>query len=116
MTTSSSSRSGKTESKQLTWWWLGFTTLLIAAIVGWLLLDRDIYLSDDGYELSKSLYAACNLADVRRLDAVENALKTRTLTAEENSLLLTILAMAREGDWKAAEAKARVLLESQATQ
>ncbi|MGV3484314.1 MAG: hypothetical protein ACO1RT_07840 [Planctomycetaceae bacterium] len=93
-----------------------FSALMAIAILGWYLFsNRHVQLSENGYELSKALYAACNLADPARLAAFESTLPRYPLTPEERSKMEPILDLAKAGQWQDAAVRARALLESQAT-
>ncbi len=67
--------------------------------------------SDDTYQLSSSLLAACNLQDIKRLDAVEARMASITETHERERLAAAIQS-ARQGQWPVAMQQARRLMES----
>lgn len=95
-------------------WWVAVASLLAVIAIGWYLLwDRDVRLSDTGYELSKALYAACNLEDTSRLAAFEKAVAQYELSDQERSKMMPILTLAKDGQWRDAAVRARTLLESQ---
>lgn len=95
-------------------WWIVGTLLLVVAGLGWYFFsEQEVRLSENGYELSKALYAACNLEDTNRLNAFENTLPRYELSAQERAEMIPILDLAKEGQWRDAAIRARALLESQ---
>ena len=91
---------------------LGIVVLLTAG-AWWLLRSEPVPLSGVGYELTSALYAACNLEDAKRLDAVVNKLAQQSLGTEEREEVMSIVTLAKDGRWQDAAALARRLLESQ---
>lgn len=91
---------------------LGLVVLLTAG-AWWLLRSKPVPLSGVGYELTSALYAACNLEDAKRLDAVVSKLEQQSLATEEREEVMSIVTLAKEGQWQDAAALARRLLESQ---
>ncbi len=94
------------------WLWvslaLGAATLLVIIVCyPW----RIAPVSDDAYQLSSSLFAACNLQDTKRLDAVEARMSSITETRERERLAGAI-ETARQGQWHSAMKQARRLMES----
>lgn len=99
-------------SAQSRWLWLSLavaaTTLLVfVATFFW----RVAPVSDDAYQLSSSLFAACNLQDTKRLDAVEARMSSIT-EARERDRLAGAIEAARQGQWASAMKQARRLMES----
>jgi len=94
---------------------IGGLVLAVAIVgVGWYFLaDSKIRLSETGYELSKALYAACNLKDPRRLDALVKAMEQHSPSPEEQARLAPIVELAQSGNWREATGRARRLLQSQ---
>jgi len=92
---------------------------LVIAIVGlsvWYLFSKNqVRLSDNGYELSKSLYSACNLEDMKRLQASRLLIDDLLLTPQERQKMTRIVELAETGQWQAAASFARELLQSQDT-
>ena len=91
-------------------------SILAVAILGvcwYFLADSKIRLSETGYELSKSLYAACNLEDPKRLDAFVKTMEQHSPSPEERAKLTPIVALAQSGHWQDAADRARSLLQSQ---
>lgn len=87
--------------------------VLLTAGAWWLLRSKPVELSGMGYDLTSALYAACNLEDVKRLDAVVSKLEQQSLGTEEREEVMSIVTLAKEGQWQDAAALARRLLESQ---
>jgi len=94
---------------------IGGLVLAVAIVgVGWYFLaDSKIRLSETGYELSKALYAACNLEDPRRLDAFVKTMEQHSPSPEEQARLAPIIELAQRGHWQDAAGRARKLLQSQ---
>lgn len=92
----------------------GFVLAVAIVSVCWYFLaDSKIRLSETGYELSKALYAACNLEDPRRLDAFVKTMAQHSPSPEEQAKLTPIIALAQGGRWQDAAERARKLLQSQ---
>lgn len=87
--------------------------LVLGFAVWFLFAGNEIRLSAQGYEISKSLYAACNLQDVNRLEAVRRELEALELSPQERLRLADVLQLADEGKWSSAAERARALLQSQ---
>ena len=85
----------------------------IVSVCWYFLADSKIRLSETGYELSKALYAACNLEDPRRLDAIVKAIAQHSPSPEEQAKLTPIVTLAQRGRWQDAADRARNLLQSQ---
>ncbi len=85
----------------------------IVSVCWYFLADSKIRLSETGYELSKALYAACNLEDPKRLDAFVKTMAQHSPSPEEQAKLTPIVALAQDGQWQDAEDRARRLLQSQ---
>jgi hypothetical protein len=98
-------------------WWRStaafFGVVVLGFAVWFLFAGSKIRLSDEGYEISKSLYAACNLQDNKRLDSVKKVMEPLALSPKEKMRFDDILQLAEEGQWKAATQRARELLQSQ---
>jgi len=92
----------------------GFVLAVAMGGVCWYFLaGSKIRLSEKGYELSKSLYAACNLEDPRRLEAFVKAMNQHSPSPEEQAKLAPIVDLAQSGRWQDAAERARSLLQSQ---
>lgn len=87
--------------------------VLLTAGAWWLLRSKPVPLSGVGYDLTSALYAACNLEDAKRLDAVVSKLEQQSLATEEREEVMSIVTLAKDGQWQDAAAMARRLLESQ---
>ena len=101
------------ESRRIAQWIAALSAIAIAGLLWYLFLQRDVRLSEHGYELSKALYAACNLEETKRLAAFERTLPQYPLSPEELSRMKPIVDLAHAGQWQTAAARARTLLESQ---
>lgn len=70
------------------------------------------------YEYAKALYSACNLKDVKRLDACETMISEAEsadkISAKEVGYLRDIISMARDDQWDDAQAMVRQLMTDQA--
>ncbi len=94
------------------WLWLSLAVAaatLLVIVIGypW----RVAPVSDDTYQLSSSLFAACNLQDMKRLDAVEARMSSISESLERERLAGAI-ETARQGQWQSAMKQARRLMES----
>jgi hypothetical protein len=89
------------------------STVAIAVTCWYFLTGEEIRLSEKGYELSKALYAACNLEDTKRLEAFVKAMDQHSPSPEEQSKLRPIVELAQSGRWQDAADRARSLLQSQ---
>lgn len=91
-------------------WWLGLVVLL-AGCGGY------PEVSPKTYEFAKALYGICNRQQLEKLDPVteqiEAARDADEITAREAGWLLEIVETAGAGDWTAATAEARRLMEDQ---
>lgn len=69
------------------------------------------------YEISKALYSACNRQSDEQLTKIEsvisNAIESEEISAQESKWLNQIIKTARDGDWEAATAESRKLMEDQ---
>ena len=78
--------------------------------------------SREAYELAKALVGACSAESVERLDIVEQIIDetendpTIALTDRERTWLRSIIRKARNGNWEAAEKRARRMLIDQVDQ
>lgn len=89
---------------------------LTAAIIGacwYFFTGSKVELSEKGYELSKALYATCNLQDTRRLEAFVKVMDQHSPTPEELAELKPIVELAQRGAWEVATDQARRLMNSQ---
>ncbi len=86
---------------------------LIGLVVWYWLANRPAPISSDSYELTKALFAACNLEDPRRLEAVETLLSKTSLPPGEHDHIREIVDTALDGRWQDAMRDARELLDSQ---
>ena len=92
---------------------LGVVALfLLVIIVTWFFFaNPTVRLSQSGYEIAKSLYAACNLKDPRRLEAIRATVATLSLAEQERSQVVATLELAESGQWDEANEQVRRLLQ-----
>ncbi len=67
--------------------------------------------SDDTYQLSAALFAACNLQDPQRLQAIE-AVMVKLNDSPERERLADAVQAARTGQWQWAQRQAKSMMES----
>jgi len=88
----------------------------LVSLVAWFFFSNPtVRLSQSGYEIAKSLYAACNLKDPRRLEALRATVDAISLAEEERSQVIATIELAEGGQWDKANEQARRLLQSQDT-
>ncbi len=111
--TSKTSQAGD-RTKRFSRMFAGFAlTLAVLTACWYFFTGSKIQLSEHGYELSKALYATCNLEDTRRLEAFVKAFNEHSPSLEEQAKLRPMIELAQGGKWKDAAAQARQLLQSQ---
>lgn len=94
----------------------GILGVVLLAVAAWYFVGgKETPLSQTGYEISKSLYAACNLQDQNRLAAVKDTIGSLSLSPEERDRVTSILELADGGLWRDATNEARELLQAQDT-
>ena len=92
----------------------GILGIVVIAVAAWYFFgSNEIRLSQTGYEISKSLYAACNLQDQNRLAALKEKISLLSLSPEELVRVTSILELADGGHWSDATNDAKELLQSQ---
>jgi len=88
--------------------------LLLAGLGVWFYRSRPYEsMSGDGYEITKAIYAACNLQDDRRLASVRETFAAADLPEGERRLIGDIITMIDDGHWEAAAARSRTILSDQ---
>ncbi|MCA9119684.1 MAG: hypothetical protein H6822_34230 [Planctomycetaceae bacterium] len=96
--------------------------LVVAVVVGaYLYLNRGYGdVSELGYQYATALYSACNQSESRKLEVIYQmaiaARERQELDDRELRWLNGIIEHGRRGDWQAATAEARKLLEDQVTE
>ena len=94
-----------------------FSWIAAALIASTISLLGDPEVSQKTYEISKALYAACNLKSEERLTKVsaviDDAIADGSLDEREGGWLRDIIATARSGDWEPAASEARRIMADQ---
>ena len=98
---------------------LGVLGIVAAACMAVLLWPRDNYggMSEQGYEITMALYAACNAQSPERLSAVEAIVSSSAdqdqINPQELDWFNSVFDEAREGNWQAAAKQSREILMAQ---
>ncbi len=109
-----SSRSDRHPSSSRRWLTAsGVGLVVLFAGLWYYLSNQRIVLSEPGYELSKAIFAACNLEDTKRIRSAMAIMAQLPLAADERKRMTRVMELANNGQWQSASDLARNLLESQ---
>jgi 2-oxo-4-hydroxy-4-carboxy--5-ureidoimidazoline (OHCU) decarboxylase len=99
----------KSQTNSSRWPWIAAIALIVG-VSAWLMLSgTEVPLSSQGYEISKSLYAACNLEDAARLSMIKEHPDWAQLSDQERNAIAAIVELADQGKWDAAAADAAAI-------
>lgn len=104
------------DKQQAAWISLGLLLTLGGGLYWW--LNRGYgEVSQQGYEISMSLFSVCNRKDASRLGTIEELVKKMLaageLRSDEGDWFLSIIDQAKQGSWQAAAAACRRLMDDQ---
>ncbi|MCC9603982.1 hypothetical protein LOC67_25805 [Stieleria sp. JC731] len=95
---------------------LAFATLAVVGFALYFFFPKsEIVLSKPGYDITLALFRTCNQSsdiEVARIEQLVQRMRNQ-LQAEEVSAIESILAFAKDGQWKTADLACRQLLEAQ---